>query len=375
MNKNLIILGNGFDLHCGLKTNFSDFFIDSFRNNESYRDMRLALNDKISKSFGIPFNIGIFLKNAPKLDDNFTLIDAMFIMIYYYHLTEIRYWNNVEFDLQNSFTSSNSFNWHRVSFGISAGINNNADSITLHGATDIEKLMVHYLLEPRICSKFCNSSNYSEKILSNFVYKQLSLFERRFSNYVKNQINIDYIDKAQTCISQICNDSSDFLKTKILSFNYTNFSGEHNKYKIFNIHGSINHGDCVIGINDADKNELYTQFEKTRRKSLLNRYDDQTMDFDYANVKNVYIYGHSFNRMDFPAFFTIFNYLKLNDRAGDIKFCIYYSTVEGEGLDDKQKELELRNKFRILLEKYFNICHNPLLMDVIASSRIETKKI
>lgn len=375
MDKNLIILGNGFDLHCSLKTNFSDFFIDSFRKNKSYDDMRVALNDKISKSFGMPFNVGIFLDTAPKLDNNFTVIDAMFIMIYYDHLTETRYWNNVEFDLQNSFTDSTSFSWHRVSRGIAVGINNNHDAISLSGTTNLELLMAEYLLEPRICNKFCNESKYSEKLLFDFIYSQLNIFEQRFANYVRSQINIGYIDKAQACISQICAESTDFLKTKIVSFNYTSFSGELNKYKIFNIHGSVNHDDCIIGVNSVGKNVLYKPFEKTRRKSLLNRYDDQTMDFDYENVKNVYIYGHSFNEMDFPAFFSIFTRLKLKDRAGDINFCIYYSTVNGENITDANKEKLLREKLFALLERYFNEFNNPLLLDMVTSSRIETRKI
>ena len=61
----LIVLGNGFDIHCGLKSRYSDFFLDRFKtlfckdkdNAQSIEELKDDLDEKRCKTLSFISNI------------------------------------------------------------------------------------------------------------------------------------------------------------------------------------------------------------------------------------------------------------------------------------------------------------------------------
>lgn len=108
MSSNLIILGNGFDLKCGVKSTFKDFF-----DNRISKDVELQLdsfyksidlrNSYVSISFNEEdeYNGVIFPDERYNLitDANLTFWDLLFVANK--NLKTMRYWHNVEQNMLN----------------------------------------------------------------------------------------------------------------------------------------------------------------------------------------------------------------------------------------------------------------------------------
>ena len=73
----LIVLGNGFDIHCGLKSRYSDFFLDRFNilfckdkdNAQSIEELKDDLDEKRCKTLSFISNIRSHL-NFSSNDNN-----------------------------------------------------------------------------------------------------------------------------------------------------------------------------------------------------------------------------------------------------------------------------------------------------------------
>lgn len=420
MSKQLLILGNGFDLHCGLKSSYKDFF-------------RYAILDTIGEHFNLAqMKAGVsgfwegllmeYYKAFGNLDSSWCDIEAMIKDTLYFIYCG---------DDKESIGVSNGF-WLKA---LNSAIyrRNPSDELKNIESPITRYLFMYcfnflYILHPRI-------PNFSKlKLLMRNLLQELHNLEKRFCKYIKdciydekNNINEPYIINAANLLAYITefttpdfeniNDimeikeeydeeeishnvyhpivrenqvlSKKFNKlryTNILSFNYTaifDILGVDSPCTYSNVHGKLCNKQCtedcvsssvIFGIDDTliqsqDANSMLRLFSKTYRKmsdtslpiSILPKNDGQPIEIKF--------YGHSLSEADYSYFQSIFDFYNLYDNI-NVSLLFYYSkeyeqndaiycliNSYGKTLENKDRGKNLIHK--LLLENRLKIVEVP----------------
>lgn len=365
----LLILGNGFDVHCGLKSQYKDFF-------------RSEILDTRSEPFGIiQTKAGVsgfweeilleYYKIKNKDDYNWCDIEKIIkdtlLSIYIGN-------DNSKYDIHNG-----------LCYKASMYIYHLTATLHLEKLSDIEKFIFNY------CVKFIstNGGEYKDNIkpLIENLFQQLRVLERRFCKYLKNQIinpnnenewNEQYIinsvnlladltkftDKEFKSMDEIidnleyekqqakkydikfedtiylCGELYDLFNTNILSFNYTalfDILKAKSPCKYSNVHGKLCSGDCatdcsgssiIFGIDDRiiqtqDANSELRLFSKTYRK-MLDSGDPISILPPNDQPVDIIFYRHSLSEADYSYFQSIFDYYDLYGN-NNVSLIFYYS--------------------------------------------------
>ena len=419
MSKQLLILGNGFDLHCGLKSSYKDFF-------------RYTILDTIGERFNLAqMKIGVsgFWEGL--------------LMEYYKALGNLDYsWCDIETIIKETLYCIYCGN-DKESVNINNGLWLKALNSTIYRRNppdelkNIESPITRYIF--MYCFKFLYNlhpgiPDFNKlKLLMRNLLQELHNFEKRFCKYIKdciydekNDINEQYIVNAVNLLAYITVFSTpDFeniddmieieeeddeeeishnvfqpivrekkviskrfkqlWNTNILSFNYTaifDILGVECPCTYSNVHGKLCNKlcseDCVsssviFGIDDTliqsqETNELRL-FSKTYRKmsdtstpiSILPKNDGQPIEIKF--------YGHSLSEADYSYFQSIFDFYNLYDN-NNVSLLFYYSkgyeqndaiyqliNSYGKTLDNKDQGKNLIHK--LLLENRLKIVVVP----------------
>lgn len=378
----LLILGNGFDIQCGLKTDYLSFFKKRY-DEKKFQDLQSCINQLDYLS----------------LSSNFTqhMIDSQVITIQDYYnryrndiFNEISVWDII-FSRENIL--DNNPGWYNIENLIFDYIAKN--KITYAGILGIEKkiksntvtkddklyLMI-YLLFDKLSLKF------TPMLFNEWLLAQLNIIEEAFKLYVKNELNNkqdEYLEKTLKLYQEFTKIKDyDHKPLSLINFNYTTpeIGGSQEKY-VTNIHGNVNKGNIIFGIDEKnseddswiDPNDTKYLFTKTARK--IHTYeDDENFILNKYGDKNILIYGHSLNIQDYSYFQSIFDIYNISEKDTiiyvawtnyDKKRKIKTTTVNnaikllkyyGNSLkNDKGKNL----LHRMLLEKRIRIIEIPVM--------------
>lgn len=340
--KQLIVLGNGFDLACGLKSTYSDFFgyiygqqiVNTNSNNFWYDIFKNYKQESIENWADIEEQILIQLKNIEYLYNEKILIEGR----------------------GNSETSSLAKSEHKEK-----NIPNNLD-VTL-------EFLLPYFIKVR-----------SEKTTQNILKKQLLIleddfkkyllsitkdssdFETYYKYYIKSKVlnkyiqlcnlseshNSDLVSKLEN--TTIFNHSpqkkkfdetlSEIYKEKnsnenlVLTFNYTKVWDVEN---VRNIHGDLDNGNIIFGI-DYDK--LNNNFKKAPiefSKSYRVLENGLTSTFDISSdIDIIKIYGHGLGKADYSYYQSIFDSVDLYH--GKTKVMFFWSDYKGKEKEQIHKD-------------------------------------
>lgn len=358
--RQLLILGNGFDLHCGLASSYEEFF-------------KSKILDGYSE----------ICKNPRMQDDCSGFWEGLLFQYYLkYDKTDYR-WCDIETIIRNTLwhicfnNEANNINqtlW-ATAFLKSQNKGNVLNEFTIKDNID------EYLL--KICIEFFK--NISTKInteykianlplLLNEILIQLNNFEARFCKYIKNLLinpnnekekNFQYIADVMNLIAKIVGinnivfDKSYFASIKIydeyiekylnnlknihiLSFNYTNVFDIiqlKNSCKYINVHGKLcskqcskecNNSNIIFGIDDTAIQSQNTipelrLFSKTYRKmKKLTSSMSILPSNSNINPLEIKFYGHSFSSADYSYFQSLFDYYNIYDNTM-VSLIFYYS--------------------------------------------------
>ncbi len=410
MTSQLVILGNGFDLQCGLKSRYEDFFKSSILNASSENSGHPAIRKDCS-GFWETLLFGYYIQYGDKdykwCDIEAIIKDTLLNII------------NVEFN--SAFIC----------------VYNKRDPI--EDARHIDDEIRRYLF------KYCATTLYSfltqtqdfseQKMLSCLMrnlLQELKNFERRFCNYIKdcimnsrkeNQLNTDYIINAVNLLKKITGFSNrnfvvlgdiihkelkefeeiispsqstitireanvlskEFLNLKhthILSFNYTNIFDildVKSPFLYSNVHGKLCNSQCnescslsniIFGIDDniiqsQSKDTELQLFSKTYRKMFNTNTPTSILPPNDDTPVTLKFYGHSLSAADYSYFQSIFDYYNLYSNS-NISLNFYYSerheqtdaiyrliNIYGKSLSNKEQGKNLIHK--LLLENRLNI--------------------
>lgn len=297
MSKNILVIGNGYDLAHGLNTRYDDFIEyikraaedDSFIENQSEREFI----HKCIESNGF---IGYFLDYTNAVSGWVDLERLIREVIKYFELFFREYYN---------FIDGHNITWNLNDIEASRGSGVRIKNCLL----SFSMLYDHDNSYGPIYSKHLMEKYYSEEFGLNkreilrILKKQLDEVIELLRIYLKNQMN----EKRESIrkIHQI----EEIDPSYVISFNYTD------TYKIygikpedvFHVHGSLNKNNMVLGFNDDDPEKLdFIYFKKYFQRiqkltGYINEgrfsYKDES-GITHRNEISVHFYGHSMDKTD-----------------------------------------------------------------------------
>jgi len=325
---NLIAIGNGFDLNCGLKSSFYDYICQSMSGfNDVEKVCRLIFVNKLDVFFDS-------IKSATKNNKSCSAWDILFFVFYLEKPDEKYLWCNVEDDIRKSlFENLNNFSWNHVYEQIHS-------NLILFNESG---LLAYFMI-----ARYGFNSTTSEKDFYGILLEELHLFEKNFSKYLNSQISNTnaYSEKCNKLFEKIGGNNTN---TKLISFNYT-YSPP--LVETTYVHGSLHDDNIIIGINLSDKvdYDIRNSFSKDIRRTEIdsNHFIDDTGSHDQAF--NVTFYGLSLDKEDYDYLFLVLDFigfLTLNQSHIIFSYSLYDDKTSKAILD------EVKNRAKCLINSYF----------------------
>ena len=344
--KKLIVIGNGFDLHAGLRSSFSDFF------NESEKPM---VESWLHNSFGRELN-GLNLISL-------LLYNSFYRKNVTYRESGEGYNICFQREYHKAFgLTERLVDWMDVEGFIDALLRSR--SIT-ELATCYEKIMVDqsslrfdYQDHGCICrddelplffAQATKLRQYPSSSFYDFLYQELRLFEKRFADYLRTQLNNltqDHQSKVERMFAKLSQPHSNHYLI-VMNFNYTSI-GDRTLLNEFNVHGSLKN-DIIIGIDDGNGlGEGAYQFTKTFRKLICP--DCNTVLED--QISEIVIYGHSLGKQDYSYFQSVFDYANIYNSKTKVKFVYSDDYIEGDAHAKNLHRIRMAKKLFALMKSY-----------------------
>ena len=343
-----LVLGNGFDCYCGLKTKYSDYF--SFCRNEHINIDKWKDSIKNAKEY-----LREISSNYLDLMSHIDLGDITFWDVYFYIVIKASdyNWCDIEEEMLQLLCKrqKNKPNIERIKFILTEKFKNLQDAI------DDEYILAACLKQKY--SKIINENNFYDLLL-----KELKKFEKKFGNYINEQYEDNkhrFKSMANVFFRQItCN--NDYIVSKD-TFNYTNtFFDDDKNYKFLSGFTHVN-GDYlnpIFGIdstNVSPQSDVY-RFTKTSRRMLSDMESLNDMPVTIIeDISNLFIFGHSLNEQDYSYFFPLFDYLKINNPLENTKIVFIYSVYDETRKETIRKDVINRISKMVAAYDYYSTNH------------------
>lgn len=302
----LIIVGNGFDLECGLPSSFSDYIN--------------ARNKQINEG-----------KGGDSLSYTLTIWDAVLAGM------PNANWCDIEGAISNWMAPDGVEPLSEDTlFAKCLNILINFNP-TVYNPNNVEEVVALQLYRrfPDYLGTWTNS------LLLDITMKDLHILEEEFAKYLQGAVSKsdDYKDRASKLMVELMlyerpREEEYDVRESILSFNYTravnNFRSEEHAINYVNVHGRLG-GEIVFGIDGSRimSNELVAPFTKTYRVMALNPpdigkiVDVPTNTSAYGHgTRVIKFYGHSLGKADYSYFQAIFDAVNLYE--GETKLIFFF---------------------------------------------------
>ena len=357
MRNRLIIIGNGFDLECGLKTRFESFFTSRFGSGSAnrpnpdemnlwdyifqfmkeakddipydWKDVEAAIKDWIRVIFDASDDV------SSKDDSPFTsaqwvigrMLAGKTSTLYFIEAVlrseKFLISDNVEDKLSSSQYSKPEY--------LSDGV------IVLRAFEEYESTLGSIL---KAIKKYINSLKHIGTI-DNFLFDELHKFENSFVNYINNELSQTYYENAVKLyeiisdfdirLALIGGENNDY----VLSFNYTRPGAADSDIHSCcwrNVHGSLKDRNVIFGFDIEDlpyeqrKDPRLLRFTKTYRVFQLPKGQEGQHSGLLDPVARgeafdaIIVYGHSLSRADYSNFKAIFDCVDLYSSNVTLEF-------------------------------------------------------
>lgn len=350
LKKVKLVIGNGYDLHCGLQSSYRDFFMRDEAKNKYFINWINEFKNKaityvdFTKSNHNDFWVDFEHLNKTNIWDFFFYIKAR---IDDPNNQKNWLWRDIESVMLESLRentdkgyNNSKFNWSLVYMAINEGLSanvNNWEVLVLAGV----------IIKMRNSKKFINKDEFYE-----FLLNELHLFEAEFGKFIANMRhyfdgfivhnNLPFERNSQITLSNLC--KKDNL-ISIDSFNYDNIGDESLNHIFHNINGDVNNPIFGVDSSICNASDPRFIFTKTNRRMEL-----EMISFD-SNIntefENVIVYGHSLSNSDYSYFFPLLDKLEISNFTSNKKIVFAYSIY------DLDKEYQIRKTNRFNIQKLF----------------------
>ena len=359
-----VVLGNGFDLFCGLETKYINFFKSEKSKYEeiskwsqSFKDINVYIGGRSVnwKNFGPQYSVNI----------DFNLWDIYFALA----IGEKDYnWCDIETEMIKTFTDNGKIKWSRV-YNISKNRYNNF----------LNDDNLEYILAGYIINKNPDIST-NEKFYM-FILEELKKFEKNFGKYVSEEYNKkydNYLKNASLFFSTLKSFGEEVKS--IETFNYTNnsvmrtYKSSDYLNEIKHINGDFN--NPIFGVDssriDVDKPEVI--FTKVSRRLLNSTLDNCLIGTTFdESFNSLVIFGHSLCEHDYSYFFPIFDYLEISNVMKSSTIIFAYNIYDASKKEDII--LDYIRKVTKMINHYENYIgnnkENRLIDSLTAQGRIK----
>lgn len=369
----LIILGNGFDLSCGLKSSYQDFF-QWLENNEKSSIIHIK-NE----------NFWFLILSEAKLDDpTWFDVEGKITKIIEFLISEFS-----EKDYQYQLYTD-SFGTKRR--GLLPFIKQRAKTFIDLYANDDENYQIK--MNYKTLNLIGYSNYFSEEKsripkstddIFDFLYLKLKEFENMLSFYLLEEVqnNKSYQVNSSKRIDDLSRIDVNVPITlsKIVSFNYTtpldNQFLQISKKKIKHVHGKLTSSNIILGVDQGllqkniELNFSLIKFTKTYRTLQLHSSVMMSEEKPFINrdIKIVKFYGHSLGIADYSYFQSIFDALDIYNN--EVYLIFYYSNYDenDRGPEQFERVYKLINDYGKTIsnaEKGKNLLHKIQLENRIA---------
>ena len=411
----LLILGNGFDLHCGLKSAYKDFF-------------QSTILDTIGGRYGLP-----------QMKAGVSGFWETLLFGYYTTFGKVNYnWCDIETIIKNTVLAIGNRD-KGLAFEALESVKRREDPNEIKSVYGTIEHFLYIKCMSIFYDTLYSGKTYSDdeaySLLINRILQELHKFERGFCKYIKNNIvnpnnekeyNTQYIVNAMNLLNTLtgftdiqyetiddiiereeeeyweqCSPnmrqsawrekhilSKEFANlhsVNILSFNYTalfDILEVQSPCLYNNVHGKLCMNKCaencstsniIFGIDDTivqsqDENFEIHKFSKTYRKMLYANAESRVLPTK-DNPLEIKFYGHSLSEADYSYFQSIFDYYNLYENS-KVSLMFYYSkgfeqtdevyrliNTYGKTLSNKDQGKNLTHK--LLLENRLKIIEIP----------------
>lgn len=324
-----LVIGNGFDLHCGLKSKYSDYFLYYKAKYEYIKKWIISFGSEIiaNRFIGKPF---YELGGTFERFDEVNVWDIIFEILSDEENFDFR-WCDIETAMIDCLTDSviDKIIIPHQKVNLLDVYNTIQDPNTdIGGVTSNFLALVTFVFRKREFKSFADETDYYE-----FLLNELRKFEINFGKYIKrqhdyfdhfiNHHNSDYDYKANETIKHLCN--TDNL-VSIDSFNYGAFSDDKLDALLRNINGNLNMPIFGIDTTRFNSSDTRSIFSKTNRRMELDMLVDST--YEQKEFDNVVVFGHSLSRNDYSYFYPLLDKLNMTDFSANNKIVFAFSIFD-----------------------------------------------
>ena len=412
----LLILGNGFDLHCGLKSSYKDFF-------------QSTILDTIGGRYGLQ-----------QMKAGVSGFWETLLFGYYTTFGKVNYnWCDIETIIKNTVLAIGNRN-KGLAFEALESVKRREDPNEIKSVYGTIEHFIYINCMSIFYDTLYSGKTYSDdeaySLLINRILQELHKFERGFCKYIKNNIvnpnnekeyNTQYIVNAMNLLNTLTGftdiryetiddiierqeeayykplsptmyqsdwrekhilsqEFSNLHSVNILSFNYTalfDILGVQSPCLYNNVHGKLCMNKCaencstsniIFGIDDTivqsqEENFELHKFSKTYRKMLIADAETSILPKIDNQMIEIKFYGHSLSEADYSYFQSIFDYYNLYEN-NKVSLIFYYSkgfeqtdevyrliNTYGKTLSNKDQGKNLTHK--LLLENRLKIIEIP----------------
>lgn len=363
LEKVKLVIGNGFDLYCGLKTSYSDFFKTKEHDNNTFNRWFAENNNNF-------FN---YINNG-SCNIDFNVIKSLDVWtIYFFILMKTRTdynpnWWDVEKQIENSLKDSKvNLNWNWIYKTIKE------KSFSMPSIGKANKEFVECLAAILI-SRNGNLRNASLEVFYEYLLAELKKFERNFARYIcslhnnGNYTNSLFKSHSEKAIEKLCNKDN---IVSVDSFNFDNLEIKELDDKLHHINGDFN--VPIFGVDSSAfgvTNQGYI-FTKSYRRMEKDMNDDEIMNKE--DFENVVIFGCSMQSADYSYFFAIFDTINIIDVNSKSKIVFAFNVYDSNKADIIKSDLR-KTIFNLFYEyskyKGNNVEPNRLLDALTSQGKI-----
>ena len=337
-NKNLYIIGNGFDLYLKLKTSYDDFFETKLEsNNNEYSVMRKNIWQDIEKKAkglfdGAELSKVINRTKLPELQNN-----SIFLLYLLLEKdNEIEYWNDVEkkiFPCAKELEKLSELNDESFLKEFQYFTNEYIEDFKQNEEI-IRKIILRKCIQQK---KYHEDYNY---------LVELNKFEKEFGNYI-SQINYylfdigmgTFKDKNIECKVRKIFEVDNNITNIVINFNYTNYLEKMDYIsEMINIHGTFENPIFGIDNTEIGNDREFYYLTKTSRVLFNNTIKKEFKLPNNIEISKICFFGHSLARADYSYFQSIFDYYDIYNSEVKLEFKYYNYIKDDKKLTDKEKK-------------------------------------
>lgn len=410
--KQLIILGNGFDLQCGIKTTYSSFIEYVLTNKyKSYLEQLSQNNLTAIESFEKYVQNLVNCYNDDLLIDSslnvtwsfFPKINIWYIIFLYEKINQSANWSSVE-DIIKRYVKTSDMPMAKFTEFLSDAVfirafhkvrksayymeqktlENFARLIVCHlfrRINDVKIIKLNSLIEQiESYEKIFNTNNSKDNLdkieqnnlpkvqnlITEILLSELNDLEDDFQDFLQNQLadHLEYSQNVSNTLYEIAKTNNHELNYNIFNFNYTvpwkKDKRLFPKLKSYiNVHGEMKADNSIMnniifGIDSIGLDPIKHEYRFTKAYRTLELYTDynylaeSTEKIFTKDIVVIKFYGHSLTEADYSYFQHIFDLYDLYNSS--VKLIFYYSEYAGrEASDIKQEQL---SSISCLIEKY-----------------------